>query len=124
MVNSSANLYEMANLDSETTGLPMYVFCSTKGNAKHECRIKVCNTKGKMNADDTFSIDVHQLKVFGNCRLNPDDLERVKWWIHYNRFIISDYWKERINTKTFLNSVKNILDVNVSNLIKTSKVKQ
>lgn len=118
MIESSANLYEMANLDSETTGLPMYIFCSPKGNAKHECRIKVCNTNGKMNEDDTFSIDVHSFEIHGECRLNIDDLERVKWWIHYNKFPLLDYWKNRINTKTFLNSVKNILNVNVSQSLK------
>ena len=120
-VLESADLYEMANLDSETTGLPMYIFCSPKGNAKHECRIKVCNTAGKMNEDDVFSIDVHSYEIRGHCRLNSDDLERVKWWIHYNRFTLLDYWKERINTKTFLNSVKNIMDVNVSQSLKTNQ---
>ena len=123
MIEASADLYEMANLDSETTGLPMYIFCSPKGKAKHECRIKVCNTKGKMNEDDTFSIDVHSFEIYGECRLNSDDLERVKWWIQYNKFQLLDYWKDRINTKTFLNSVKNILNVNVSKILKNKKAR-
>ena len=119
MSNSErADLYEMANLDSETTGLPMYIFCSPKGNAKHECRIKVCNVVSKMNEDDVFSIDVSSFKIRGECKLSKDNLERVKWWIYFNRFVLLDYWKGRINTKTFLNSVKNILDVNVSQAIK------
>jgi hypothetical protein len=121
MIDASADLYEMANLDSETTGLPMYIFCSPRGNAKHECRIKVCNTKGKMNEDDTFSIDVHTLEIRGECRLSADDLERVKWWIHYNKFDLLDFWKGKINTKKFLNSVKNIMNVNVSQNIKNNK---
>ncbi len=120
-IMESANLYEMANLDSETTGLPMYIFCSPRGNSKHECRIKVCNSLGKMNEDDVFSIDIHSYEIRGQCRLNSDTLERVKWWIHYNRYTLLDYWKERINTKTFLNSVKNIMDVNVSQSLNTDR---
>jgi hypothetical protein len=121
VTNSSADLYEMANLDGDTTGLPMYIFCSPKGKAKHECRIKVCNSKGKMNEEDTFSIAVKDVDIHGACRLNADDLERVKWWIHYNKTHLLDYWEERINTKTFMNSVKNLMDVKVSQLLHRNK---
>jgi len=104
----TADLYEMANISPEDTGLPVTVFCSPKGRAKHECRVKVSNIKGGINEHDVFSIVLKDLSVVGHCRLSSDDLESVKWWIERNRYVILDYWKERINTKKFVNGIKPI----------------
>jgi hypothetical protein len=84
------------------------VFCSPKGDAPHECRVKVSNIIGKMTASDTFSVELKDLSVDGYCKLSSNHLESVKWWIYQNRFVILDYWKERIDTKEFLNQVKSI----------------
>jgi hypothetical protein len=103
-----ADLYEMSNIPSKRTGLPVTVFCSPKGAAKHECRVKVSNIAGGVNEHDVFSIDLSDLIVRGHCKLSSDDLEAVKWWIHRNRFVILDFWKERIDTLDFLQSIKPI----------------
>ena len=39
-------LFEMANLFPRTTGLPMTVWVSPRGNARHDVRIKVNMTHG------------------------------------------------------------------------------
>jgi hypothetical protein len=45
------DLFEMANLFPCTTGLPMTVWVSPRGNARHDVRIKVNLTHGnQMNA--------------------------------------------------------------------------
>lgn len=105
---SAGILFEMASLTSDITGISPDVFCSPKGETKHECRIKVSNLIGKMSADDIFSIELKDLTIRGHCRLNSDQLESVKWWIHRNKFVILDYWKSKINTRDFLNLVKPI----------------
>ena len=46
------DLFEMANLYPATTGLPMTVWVSPRGHARHAARIKVCMTHGnKMDAN-------------------------------------------------------------------------
>ena len=39
-------LFEMANLFPRTTGLPMTVWVSPRGNARHDLRVKVDMTYG------------------------------------------------------------------------------
>ena len=104
----TADLYEMANISTNRTGLPVTVFCSPKGRAKHECRVKVSNIKGGINEYDVFSISVKDLSIEGYCKLSSDDLETVRWWIHRNRFAILDFWKERLDTLEFLQELKPI----------------
>ena len=99
------DLYEMANLTKSITGVDPVVFCSPKGDAKHECRVKVSNVIGKMTASDVFSIELKDLSIVGHCKLTQDHLESVKWWIHKNRFALLDYWKELIDTRDFMNRV-------------------
>lgn len=104
----AGDLYEIANLTKSITGIDPIVFCSPKGNANHECRIKVSNILGRMTAEDTFTIVMKDLSVIGHCKLTHDQLESVKWWIHKNKFVILDYWKEQIDTREFLNGIKEI----------------
>ena len=52
-------LFEMANLFPHRTGLPMTVWVSPRGNARHDVRIKVNVTHGnQMNAANTAVIGV------------------------------------------------------------------
>ena len=51
---ATEDLFEMANLFPRTTGLPMTVWVSPRGNARHDVRIKVNMTHGnQMNAANT-----------------------------------------------------------------------
>ncbi len=104
----AGGLYEMANLTSDLTGVDPVVFCSPKGDAPHECRVKVSNVIGKMTASDVFSIAVNDLSVTGHCKLSTDQLESVKWWIHKNRFAILDYWKSKTNSLQFMLAVNHL----------------
>ena len=108
IITEAGSMYEMANLTKTITGIIPVIFCSPKGDARHECRVKVSNVIGKMTAEDTFSIELKDLSVNGYRKLPADQLESVKWWIHQNRFAILDYWKERTDTRDFMNSLKSI----------------
>ncbi len=77
-------LYEMANLTKSITGIIPVIFCSPKGDAKHECRVTVSNIIGKMTAADTFTIELKTLDIIGHCKLTSEHLDSVKWWIHKN----------------------------------------
>jgi len=53
------NLFEMANLFRRTTGLPMTVWVSPGGNARHDVRVKVNLTYGnQMNAGNIAVVGV------------------------------------------------------------------
>ena len=109
----TADLYEMANLDGRDTGLKYSVFVSSKGGAKHECRVKVSNIRGKNANQDCFVISLKDLEVCeGICKLNSDDLEAVKWWIHRNRFPILDLWKGVISTGEFFRRIRPLKEKN------------
>ena len=97
-------LYEMANFTKEDTGLNPVVFLSPK-MASHGCRIKVSNTIGKMTADDTFSISIPDLKIYGEMKLKIKDLDQVLNWAAANGDIILQYWNSKISTKTLANSL-------------------
>jgi hypothetical protein len=52
-------LFEMANLFPRTTGLPMTVWVSSRGNARDDARIKVNPTHvNQMNAANTAVVNV------------------------------------------------------------------
>ena len=53
------DLYEMANLYPRETGLPMTVWVSPRGRARHAARIKVCRRPGdRMVPTDTVSVRI------------------------------------------------------------------
>ena len=53
------DLFEMANLFPRTTGLPMTVWVSPRGNARHDVRIKVNMTHGnQMSPANTAVVGV------------------------------------------------------------------
>jgi len=47
-------LFEMANLFPRTTGLPMTIWVSPKGGARHDARVKVSMTPGRMQGCSTL----------------------------------------------------------------------
>ena len=56
---AAEDLFEMANLFPRTTGLPMTVWVSPRGNARHDLRVKVNMTHGnQMNAANTAVVAV------------------------------------------------------------------
>ena len=58
----SADTYEMANLYPRDTGLPMTVWVSPRGRARHDARIMVCRTRGdRMDPANTAVVAIRPL---------------------------------------------------------------
>ena len=58
-IDVSDELYEMANLYPRTTGLPMTVWVSPRGHARHDVWIEVNTTHGdQMNVDNVAVVAV------------------------------------------------------------------
>ena len=60
------DLFEMANLYPDTTGLPMTVWVSPRGSARHDVRVKVNMTHGnQMSIANTAVVGVRLLRAGG-----------------------------------------------------------
>ena len=71
-------LFEMANLFPRTTGLPMTVWVSPRGNARHDVRVKVNMSHGdQINIADIAVIGVRPSPHVVPGHLSPDDQRAV-----------------------------------------------
>ena len=92
-------LFEMANLFPRTTGLPMTVWVSPRGNARHDVRIKVNMTHGdQMNIANTAVVGVRPTPHVIAGHLSPDEQRAVFEWVSLNTAVIVEYWDGRIDT--------------------------
>src|SRR3974390_2714166 len=93
------DLFEMANLYPRTTGLPMTVWVSPRGNARHDVRLKVNMAHGdRMTIDNTAAVAVGPAPRVISGRLSADDRQTVFDWITLNAPAIVAYWDGDIDT--------------------------
>src|SRR5438552_14138510 len=79
------DLFEMANLFPRTTGLPMTVWVSPRGNARHDVRIQFNLAHGdQMNAANTAVVGVRPAPRIIAGQLSPDDEQAVFQWVSLN----------------------------------------
>ena len=91
--------FEMANLFPRTTGLPMTVWVSPRGNARHAFRVKVNTTHGDhMSRANTAVVAVRPAPHIIAGRLSPDDRRGVYEWISLNTAALVEYQEGRIDT--------------------------
>jgi hypothetical protein len=95
----SDELFEMANLYPRTTGLPMTVWVSPRGNARHDVRIKVNMIHGnQMTIDNTAIVAVRSSPHVVAGWLSTEDERAVSDWIALNATTIVAYWEGAIDT--------------------------
>jgi hypothetical protein len=93
------DLYEMANLFPRTTGLPMTVWVSPRGNAHHDLWIKFNMTHGnQMTVADTAVVAVRPRPRVVAGQLSPNDRRAVFEWIKLNRAALVAYWDGQVDT--------------------------
>ena len=93
------DLFEMANLYPAEAGLPMTVWVSPRGNARHDVRIKVNMTHGnQMSITNTAVVGVRPTPHVIAGDLSTDDRRVVFEWILLNTGAIVEYWDGRIDT--------------------------
>ena len=87
-------LFDMANLSPARTGLPMVIWISERGRARHDARVKVSLVHGrKAHPDQTVSVSVRPtVEVVAGPMLDPCDLALVRSWIELNREALLAYW--------------------------------
>ena len=100
-------LFEMANLYPRTTGLPMTVWVSPRGNARHDVRIKVNMTHGnQMTVENTAVVAVRPSPRVIAGRLSPDDERAIFNWVTLNVTAIITYWDGDIDTVQLSQALK------------------
>jgi len=91
-------LFEMANLFPRTTGLPMTLWLSPRGNARHDVRVTVNMTHGdQMSIGNTAVVGVRPTPHVIAGHLSPDDRQAVFEWVPLNNPTLVDYWEGRID---------------------------
>lgn len=110
---SSGNLsdaeapYEMVNLVPRMTGLPMTIWASPRGQARHDVRIKVNPTHGRqMVIGNAVSVALRPAPPVAGGTLSPSDRQAVFQWIALNDQALVDYWEFRIDADEFLQRLK------------------
>ena len=95
----SDELFEMANLFPRTTGLPMTVWVSPRGNARHDVRVKVNMPHGdQMNIANTAVVSVRPTPHVIAGHLSRDDQRAVFEWVSLNFTALVAYWEGRVDT--------------------------
>jgi hypothetical protein len=91
--------FEMANLRPQHTGLPMVIWVSEKGRARHGPRIKVSRQHGpKMDAMNTVTVTVDDDPRVVGGELPPKDLDAVKRYIALNKGPLLGFWNGELDT--------------------------
>ncbi|HEX5322060.1 MAG TPA: hypothetical protein VFW46_23095 [Stellaceae bacterium] len=89
----------MANLYPAETGLPMTVWVSPRGHARHDARIKVNMTHGnKMTVDNTAVVAIRPSPRVVTGRLSTEDEQSVFRWISLNSPMLIAYRDGEIGT--------------------------
>lgn len=97
-VDTAIDTFEMANLAPRTTGLPLTVWVSPRGHARHDARIKVSLTPGKMDIDNVAVVAIRPRPATLAGALASNDFDRIARWIELNEAALIDFWDEAIDT--------------------------
>ena len=97
----------MANLYPDTTGLPMTVWVSPGGSARHDVLVKVNMTHGnQMNIADMAVVGVRPTPRRIAGELSPADTQAVFQWVALNTDVFVAYWEEQIDTARVIRGLK------------------
>ncbi|QTN20761.1 hypothetical protein HZ989_06875 [Brevundimonas sp. AJA228-03] len=96
-------LFEIANLYPEDTGLPMTIWVSPKGNARHDARVKVSTVHGnRMTLDQLAVVAIRPEPRLVHGALIASDERLVTEWISKNRDALIAYWDGEIGTRKLM----------------------
>ena len=112
-VLTESEVYEMASIQPEDSGLKQLIFVSTKDyvGSSHWARIKVSNVYGTFSKEDNFvvSVDKNPKILAGKSKYTKDQLNDIFDWVKLNYEVLMKYWKNEFNsTKDFYLNLKKI----------------
>ena len=109
MAGDEVDLFEMANLSPALTGLPMVVWVSERGRARHDFRIKVHMANGRqMSISNTATVAVGPTPRLITSQLSAVNMQAVSEWIRLNEAALVDYWDGRIHTDELIQRLQRL----------------
>ena len=95
---SDSDLFTMTNLYPRRTGLPMTVWVSPRGRARHAARIKVNMTHGnRMTIGNTAIVRLQPVPRVISGQLSAADREALFRWVTMNEAALIDHWNGMID---------------------------
>jgi len=93
------NLFEMANVRPDKTGLRMVIYISPRNGSKHGPRIKVSQQYGEKTSSDFFTVTIADNPVFSGKygNIKGGDIDRVREFIQLNKDILLQLWYDKID---------------------------
>ena len=109
MSQAEDDFFEMANLFPADTGLPMVVWASERGRARHDVRVKVNQSHGtRMLPGNLAVVAVRPTPRLVAGNLSPADLSAVSDWIRLNEAALVNYWEYRISTAQLIQQLRRL----------------
>ena len=109
MSEAEQDFFEMANLFPADIGLPMVVWVSERGHARHDVRIKVNPSHGtRMLPGNLAVVAVRPAPRLIAGNLSPVDLSAVSDWIRLNEAALVDYSEYRISTAQLIHQLRRL----------------
>ena len=94
IVEEPEALFELTDLYPQTAGLPMTIWISARGRARHDVRVKVCQTHGsRMDPDHLAVMSVRPAPELLHGELPSADREVVARWIRANEALLIGIWE-------------------------------
>jgi hypothetical protein len=107
--DAEEDFFEMANLFPADTGLPMVVWVSERGHARHDVRIKVNQSHGtRMLPGNLAVVAVRPRRRLVAGNLSAGDLNAVSEWVRLNEAALVDYWEYRISTAQLIQRLRRL----------------
>lgn len=93
------DFFLMSNLRPKHTGLPMVVWVSNRGNARHDARVKVCRKPGdRIDVDDMAVVGIRPAPTLIEGPLDNASLKLVQDWIRLNEATLISYWNSELDS--------------------------
>jgi hypothetical protein len=103
------DLFEMANLFPEETGLLVTVWVSPRGRARHAARVKVCRVPGnKIVPSNTAVVRIAPEPTLIAGDLPGRYLEPVVRWVGLNQGVLLEYLDGKIGTGTLMRRLQTV----------------
>ena len=103
------DFFLMANSRPKTTGLPMVVWVSERGSARHDVRVTVALRHGdRIDPSHTAVFGVRPTPSLISGFVSATDQHAVSNWIKLNEAAIVDYWNGVIDTGELLGRLKRV----------------
>ena len=103
------DFFLMSNLRPKHTGLPMVVWVSNRGHARHDARVKVSQTPGdRIDVDDLAVVGIRPTPTLIEGQLDNASLKLVHDWITLNETTLIGYWNSELDTVEMLQNLKRL----------------